>query len=103
MWFTGDFVGDEKKLYKNSIQGFEVDDRSVRLSTFEEYLVRNFSAQWREDVRKTPNVILGCFRGLGKKGFIGHLEKITEKSALKVETKCQLHLEASALYFATAL
>ena len=42
-------------------------DRSVTLSAFEEYLVQIFPAQWREDMRKTPNVILGCFRGLGKK------------------------------------
>ena len=67
MWFMGDFVGDGKNSKKqNSFQKNEVRGRSVPLSTFEKYLVQIFSAQWREDMRKTANVILGWFRGMGK-------------------------------------
>ena len=45
----------------------EVEARSVPLSTSEKYVVQIFSTQWRKDMRKTPNVILGCSRGLGSK------------------------------------
>ena len=61
-WFMREVVGDEMIPDK-----CEVWNRSALLSTFHICLVQNFSAQWREDMRKTPKVILGCLRGLGKK------------------------------------
>ena len=67
MWFMGDFVEDGGKGRKINFRENEVGARSVPLSTSEKYLVQIFSAQWREDMRKTPNVIFGCFRELGKK------------------------------------
>ena len=63
MWFMGEIVGDEK----NEFQESEMWNTSVALSAFHICLVCNFSAQWREDTSNTPNVILGCFRGLGKR------------------------------------
>ena len=59
-------LGMRKKAEK-IFQESEVNDRNVALSTSQKYLVQISSVQWREDMRKTPNVILGCFRGLGKK------------------------------------
>ena len=64
----GDFVGDRtngKKIYFNRVKYDK--KKGVLLCTFHICLVQFFSAQWREDMRKKPNVILGCFRGLGKK------------------------------------
>ena len=66
MWFMSDFVGDKKDIEKK-FEATKIVARNVRLSTSEKYLVEIFSAQWRDDMRKTPNVIFGCFRGLGKK------------------------------------
>ena len=68
MWFKGDVVGDAKNSKKKTFfQENEVKDRSVLLSTFAKCFVQIFSAQWREDMLKTTNIILGCFRGLGNK------------------------------------
>ena len=44
-----------------------VSKRSVPLSTFGKCLIQIFSAQWREDMRKTPNVIVECFSVFGTK------------------------------------
>ena len=59
--------------------------KSVALSTYHICLVENFSAQWREDIPKTPNVSLGCFGGLDKKRFMGNFVKHYRKWPLKLK------------------
>ena len=66
MWFMGDFVGDEK-IVEKLIPAKCGGGQKRTTVYFQKILVQIFSAQWRADMRKTPNVILGCFRGLGKK------------------------------------
>ena len=57
-------VETEEKI---NFQRIEVTPESVPLSTLKKYLIQIFSAQWREDMRQTPSVIFGCFRGFGIK------------------------------------
>ena len=65
-WFMGEVVGDAEN-------GKKIDLKKVKYGMEVLYclvphicLVQKFSAQWRDNMRKTPKVILGCFRGLGK-------------------------------------
>ena len=66
MWFMREIVADKEICKKIYIQHSEIWNASVSLSTFHICFVRIFPEQWREVMRKTPNVSLGCFAGLGK-------------------------------------
>ena len=67
MWFMGDIVGDGKNSTEIDAKKVKWGIEAYHFLLSKKYLARIFSAQWREDMRKTPNVIFEYFRGLGKK------------------------------------
>ena len=65
VWCMIHFVGVEENI-RTSISS----EVKLRIEAYHcllpKKLSSNFSAQWRDDMRKRPNVILECFRGFGQ-------------------------------------
>ena len=63
----GEVVGDEKNKRKIDFQKVKYGIEASCCLLFKYAWFKNCSAQWREHMFKTQNVIFGCSRGLGKK------------------------------------